>query len=80
MTEDLEKPVPGKEAFFLKRVLDVTAEVERLRSEYEASGQVLGSRKMSYLMEKKYKADTGMEAFLSSMGAGEKYYMALYEV
>ena len=27
VTEDLEKPVPGKEAFFLKRVLDVTAEV-----------------------------------------------------
>ena len=80
VTEDLEKPVPGKEAFFLKRVLDVTAEVERLRAEYEASGQVLGSRKMSYLMEKKYKADTGMEAFLSSMWAGEKYYMSLYEV
>ena len=67
VTEDLEKPVPGKEAFFLKRVLDVTAEVERLRAEYEASGQVLGSRKMSSLMQKKYKADTGMEAFLSSM-------------
>ena len=80
VTEDLEKPVPGKEAFFLKRVLDVTAEVERLRAEYEASGQVLGSRKMSYLMEKKYRADTGMEAFLSSMWAGEKYYMSLYEV
>ena len=80
MTRDKEIPIPGKQVFFLKKVLDVTSEVKALKDELKASGQPCGPRRLSHLMEKKYSKDTGMEAGLSSMWAGEKYYMALYKV
>lgn len=76
MRSDEEIPIPGKEVFFLKRVLDVTGEVEALKAE----GKPMGMRKLSYIVEKKYAKETGLEASLYSMWAGEKYYLALYEV
>ena len=75
-----EMPIHGKKAWFLKKVLDVTAEVEALSEEFKAAGQPFGMRKLSYRIEKKYKEQTGLEASLSSMWAGSKYYLALYEV
>ena len=75
-----EKPVPGKGVYFLKRVLDVTAEVEQMFAEAERNGQPMGSRRASYLIETKYSEQTGLEASLSSMWSGSKYYLALYEV
>lgn len=78
--QDQEKPVPGKEAFFLKRVLDVTAEVEALKDELRAEGKPFGMRKLSYIIEKKYGEETGLEAYLNSMWSGKKYYLSLYEV
>ena len=79
-TADKELPIPDKEVFFLKRVLDVTAEVVALREDLRCKGQPCGMRRLSSVMEKKYKKETGKEAYLSSMWAGEKYYMALYDV
>lgn len=75
-----ELPVPGCEAYFLKRVIDVTAEATRLKEEAAANGMTMGGRKLSYTLEKKYSEETGLAAYLSSMWAGEKYYISLYEV
>ncbi|MCQ2139344.1 MAG: S46 family peptidase [Bacteroidales bacterium] len=72
--------IPGKSIFFLKKVLDVTDEVAELIASEEAAGRVAGSRRISHLMESKYSKQTGLEASLSSMWAGSKYYLALYEV
>ena len=80
MTSRDEKPIRGKGIYFLKRVLDVTDEVGEMYAEAERSGQTLGSRRVSSLMERKYSEQTGLEASLSSMWSGSKYYLALYEV
>lgn len=80
LKEDQELPIPDKQVFFLKRVLDVTSEVTALREELRCKKQPCGMRRISFIMEKKYKQNTGKEAYLSSMWAGEKYYMALYDV
>lgn len=72
--------IPGKKAYFLRKVLDVTDEVEALVKEQEEAGKPAGMRRLSYLMEKKYSAETGLEASLSSMWAGSRYYLALYTV
>lgn len=80
LTRDKEIPIPGKQAFFLKKVIDVTSEVEALKNKLQTEGLPCGSRKLSFLMEKEYSQKTGMEAYMNSMWAGEKYYMALYKV
>ncbi len=80
MRMDEERNIPMKSVYFLKRVLDVTDETLALREEQERIGKPSGMRRISHLMEKKYASETGMEALLSSMWDGSKYYMALYEV
>ncbi|MBQ7195162.1 MAG: S46 family peptidase [Bacteroidales bacterium] len=80
MNRAQEVRIPGKSIYFLKRVLDVTDEVNALKEEYKAAGQPFGMRKVSWIMEKRYNESTGLDASLSSMWAGSKYYMALYEV
>ncbi len=80
MRSDEEVNIKGKSVLFLKRVLDVTDEVIALREEQEKLGKPSGMRRISHLLEKAYKAETGLEALLSSMWDGSKYYMALYEV
>lgn len=75
-----ERVIPGKKVYFLKKVLDVTEEVENLKASLEAQGIGTGIRKISYLMEKEYSEETGHEAWLSSMWGGSRYYIALYEV
>ena len=80
LSKDLEIPLNGKEVYFLKRVLDVTDEVNQLIQDLTALGLNHGSRRISYLMEKKYKQETGLEAGLATMWDGEKYYLCLYEL
>ena len=76
-----ERYIPGKSVFFLKRVIDVTDEVNGLEEKIRREGKNFGMRKISYILEKEYKkAYPEFEAYLSSMWAGEKYYMALYTV
>ena len=74
-----EIPLEGKAVYFLKRVLDVTEEVEALKDSLQRAGQPFGSRRISSLMERKYAAQTGLEASLDAMWAGEKYYLSLYK-
>ena len=77
---DEERVIPGKRVFFLKKVIDVTDEVEDLKASLEAQGIGTGIRKLSHLMETQYSEKTGLEAWLASMWGGSKYYIALYEV
>ena len=77
---DEEVNITGKSVYFLKRVLDVTDEVLALQEELKSQGKPYGSRKLSHLIEQKYSKETGLDAWLSSMWRGEKYYLALYEV
>ena len=77
---DEERVIPGKRVFFLKKVIDVTDEVEELKASLEAQGIPTGIRKISYLMEKEYGEKTGCEAWLASMWGGSRYYIALYDV
>lgn len=79
MTSEQEIPVEGEKVFFLKRVFDVTEEVKGIMKEFRANGKPFGIRKISAIMEKRYKEATGMECILSSMWAGEKYYMSVYK-
>ena len=74
-----ERPIPHKKVFILQRVLDVTGEVAALKADLDARGESYGSRKLSHLMEEKYAQETGLEASLESMWAGEKYYISLYK-
>lgn len=80
MRSDEEVNIKGKRVFFLKRVLDVTEEVEAMKKEHDVQSRPMGMRKLSYLLETKYKKETGLDAWLASMWDGSKYYMALYEV
>ena len=80
MRSDEEVNITGKKVYFLKRVLDVTDEVHKLQQDLEAEGKATGIRKLSHLMEQKYSKETGLDAWLSSMWRGSKYYIALYEV
>ena len=80
MKSDEEVNIKGKSVYFLKRVLDVTEEVEALKAEQRKIGKSDGMRRISWLMEKKYDAETGLSTMLSSMWSGSKYYLAVYEV
>lgn len=73
-----EVPIPGKEFYFLKKVLDVTDEVNKLKEELQTEGKPFGSRRITAVMEKKYSDEYGLEAGLAGMWSGTKYYMCLY--
>jgi len=74
-----EIPIPGEEFFFLRKVLDITDEVENTRASLEAQGKPAGIRRLNAILEKKYSEEYGMEASLASMWDGTQYYMCLYE-
>ena len=80
MRAEEEVNIKGKNVYFLKRVVDVTEEVLQLQTDLIAEGKPSGSRRLSHLMEQKYKKETGLDAWLSSMWRGSRYYIALYEV
>lgn len=80
MNRGEEIPIKGEQVFFLKKVVDVTEEVQALSEELESKGKPFGIRKLRSLLERKYKEATGLEAMLNSMWTGEKYYLSLYKV
>ena len=80
MTSEQEIPIEGEKVFFLKRVFDVTEEVKGLVKELRKAGKPFGSRKITAMMEDRYSKATGLECILSSMWAGEKYYISVYKV
>ncbi len=78
MTNEDEIPLEGEKVFFLKKVFDVTAEVKGTAKELRAAGKRFGMRKISAMIEERYNKATGLECILSSMWAGEKYYLSAY--
>ena len=80
MSSEQEIPIEGEKVFFLKKVIDVTEEVKGLMKELRAARKPSGMRKISSMMEERYNKATGLECILSSMWAGEKYYMSAYKV
>lgn len=75
-----EIKIEGEKVYFLKRVFDVTDEVDQVARDLSRRGQPAGMRKISHILETRYKEGTGLECILSSMWAGEKYYMSVYKV
>lgn len=73
-----EIPIPGRNMYFLRQVIDVTDEALELAAGMNRS--VMFARKISHLLEKKYSEQTGLEASLGIMWAGERYYIYLYDV
>ncbi len=80
MTDDKEACIPGKQALFLKKVIDVTDEIAEIRDSLENTGIQFGNRKLFHIIETKYSNETGLEAIASSMWSDTKYYLALYQV
>ncbi|MBO4264327.1 MAG: S46 family peptidase, partial [Bacteroidales bacterium] len=79
-TGEEEIYIKGKSVQFLQRIIDVTGEIEALQAQEKAAGRPHGMRRISYLLETKYKEASGLEASLSDMWAGSRYYIALYQV
>ena len=79
MRADEEVNIKGKRVLFLKRVIDVTEELEKLREDMKKEGNNFGTRRLMFMLERKYSKESGLEAICSPMWAGSKYYLALYE-
>jgi len=75
-----EIPIPNLSFYFLRKVLDVTDEVDQLKAQMKAEGKPVSGRRIGSIMEKKYQDAYGMEAGLAGMWAGTKHYICLYEV
>jgi len=75
-----EIPIQGLNFYFLRKVLDVSDEVDALKADLAAKGQPFGGRRIASIMETKYQKEYGMEAGLAGMWAGTKHYICLYDV
>ena len=80
MTSDQELPVEGESIYFLKKVFNVTDELNALRKTYDENGNPISSRRAASMLEKRYSESTGLMAVLSEMWAGERAYISLYKV
>ena len=80
MTSEMELPVEGEHIYFLKKVFDVTDELNALKKQYDENGNPVSSRKAASILEKRYGEATGLKAILSEMWEGEKAYISVYKV
>ena len=82
MNRDEEKPIPDKNALFLRKVIDVTAEVKAEREKLNKKGfRGMMMRRVYRMVETKYKSQyPGMECMCANMWSGEAFYMFVYEV
>ena len=81
MNNSEEKHIKGKNAYFLRKVIDVTPEVSKLRDSIEALGNVgMVMRRVYRIVEGKYSKTTPYEVSCASMWGGTKYYMFYYDV
>ena len=77
-----EIPVAGKTVWFLRKVVDVTEEVEAIRSGMMAEGKwgIMGMRRVYKEIEDRYAAQTEHEVSCYSMWGGKMYLMFYYDV
>ena len=82
MTRGEELPVKGQAIYFLKKIVDVTGEVQRLRDSLDVASRPMAMRRVYKLIEDQYAnlwKGQG-EVICSSYYNGNQYYMALYQV
>ena len=81
-TRGEEIPVAGKTVWFLRRVVDVTAEALAIRGRLEAEGKwgVMGNRRLSRELEASYGGRTDCEVSCVSMWGGRRYLMYFYDI
>ena len=72
MSSEDEIPVEGESAYFLKRVFDVTDEVEEMKN--------AGRLDIQSQLVRKYSESTGLTCIFSNMWAGERSYISAYKV
>lgn len=74
-----EIPIKGKSVTFLKKVVDVTGEAQRIIDSLDRSGKVIFFKmnQVCDLLSQKY--DTPFETYLAPMWKGNKYYLYFYE-
>ncbi len=76
-----EKPIKGKNALFLRKVLDVTDEVKaEIEAQRKEGFRGMMMRRIYGNIEKKYKQGTDNEVICASMWRGTKYYVFFYDV
>ena len=77
-----ELPVKGQEVYLVKKIFDVTGEVQALRDSLDVAKRPMAMRRVYKLIEDKYSAlyKGQGEVICSSYYNGNKYYMALYQV
>lgn len=80
MTRDQEVPIKGKQVTFLRRVIDVTDETNRVIDSLDKAGPrgLFFMNKVSGVFEKRY-SNQPYEVALMSMWRGSKYYLYFYE-
>lgn len=81
-TRSEEIPVPGKTVSFLRRIEDVTAEVEAIKERLKSEGKwgPMSMRRVYAEIEKKYAATTDCEVSCMAMWGGKSYQMFYYDV
>ncbi len=82
MTREEELPVKGQAIYFLRKIFDVTGEVQRLRDSLDVATRPMAMRRVYKLIEDKYAVlyQGQGELICSSYYNGNRYYMALYQV
>lgn len=77
-----EIPLRGKTVSFLRKVVDVTAEANRLKAEMKAAGRwgMMATRRLYAELEGRYADGTHYEVSCASMWGGRQYLMYFYEI
>jgi len=78
---DMEIPVPERNFYILRKVIDITDEARHVIDSLDLGNKMMGMRRLSSILEKKYgKEMPEFECSLYKMYAGKEYYMMAYEV
>ena len=74
-----EIPIKGKNVYILHKIIDVTDEYQEVVDSLIALHQGHGSRRSTYMLEKRYiEKYPGYDVSVSPFWGGEKWYMAIY--
>lgn len=79
--KELRAPSSADGIYFLKKVIDVTDEVNKLKADTGAEGKLFGMRRVYAMMEDKYQKiynEKGYQVSCDSFWGGQKYMIAVY--
>ena len=80
MNRSEEVPIKGKGAWFLKKVIDITDEYKQVVDSLLNRNKVAGGRKVSHILESRYKKLYPYEVSLTTLWRGKRCYMAFYDL